>query len=149
MSTEEGNGGKKMTAKEYLSQYTDCLAEIETLTEEVMRLRSLAMKVTVAFDSDGSAAGTRSTDKLERCVDKILESETRMNARINDLSAIRQDVFDTIMKVQDGRLRTLLLMRYISGTSFEGIAAKMGYTYKHTVNNLHPEALQEVEKIIS
>lgn len=137
-----------MTAKEYLSQYLDYLAEIETLSEEVIRLRSLAMKVTVAFESDGSVAGTRSTDKLERCVDRIMESESRLNARINELSSIRQSVFDTIMKVHDGKLRTLLLMRYIGGNPFESIASKMGYTYNHVTKNIHPEALQEVEKIL-
>lgn len=137
-----------MTAKEFLSQYTDCLAEIETLSEEVVRLRSLAMKVTVAFESDGSAAGSRSTDKLERCVDKIMEAEEKMNGRISELSSIRQTVFDTIMLVPDGKLRTLLLMRYISGKPFEGIATKMGYTYNHIVKNIHPEALQEVDRIL-
>lgn len=137
-----------MTAKEFLSQYTECLAEIETLTEEVMRLRSLATKVTVAFDSDGSAAGSRSHDKLERCVDKIMEAEVRLNDRINDLSDVRRQVFDTIMQVPDGKMRTLLLMRYISGTPFEGIAAKMGYTYNHLVKNIHPEALHEIDKIL-
>lgn len=137
-----------MTAKEYLSQYTEYLAEIETLTEEVMRLRSLAMKVTVAFESDGSAAGSRCNDKMERCVDKIIETEEKLNRRINALSEIRQGVFDVIMKVPDGKLRTLLLMRYVSGQPFEGIASKMGYTYNHVTKNIHPEALQKVEEIL-
>lgn len=137
-----------MTAKEYLSQYTDALAEIETLTDEVQRLRSLATKVTVAFDSDGSAAGTRSNDKLERCVDKIIEAEERLNDRVSELTVIRRSVYDSVMQVRDGKLRTLLLMRYIAGNPFESIAAKMGYTYNHIVKNIHPEALTEIDRII-
>ena len=135
-----------MTAKEYLNQYHDALVEIETLTEEVQRLRSLAEKITVAFDSDGSAPGTRKTDKIEECVERIMESEEKIKARAEELAKIRQEVYDTIVKVQDSKLRTLLLMRYIGNKSFESIAYTMHYTYKHITHNLHPEALEEIEK---
>ena len=137
-----------MTAKEYLNQYHDALFEIETLTEEVQRLRSLAEKITVAFDSDGGAPGTRRTDKLEECVEKIMESEEKIQARADELARIRQEVYDTIIKVHDSKLRTLLLMRYIGNSTFETIAYTMNYSYKHITHNLHPEALEEIEKLL-
>ena len=137
-----------MTAKEYLNQYHDALVEIETLTEEVQRLRSLAEKITVAFDSDGSAPGTRKTDKIEECVERIMESEEKIKARAEELAKIRQEVYDTIAKVQDSKLRTLLFMRYIGNKSFENISITMGYTYNHILKNIHPQALMEVSKIL-
>lgn len=138
-----------MTAKEYLNQYIDAQNEIEALTEEVQRLRSLAEKMTVAFDSTGAASGTKSSDKIAVCVEKIIESEDKIKERASNLASLRDEIYNTICSVKDGKLRTLLVMRYISGKSFEAIAASMAYTYKHITHNLHPLALEEIEKIIS
>ena len=138
-----------MTAKEYLSQYINAQEELETLTEEVMRLRSLATKVTVAFESDGSTQASRSsTSKIEACVDRIMETEEKIQIRAGELAEIRNQVYQTIMMVDDSKLRTLLLMRYIGGKSFETIACGMHFTYNHLLKNLHPQALAEVDKIL-
>jgi hypothetical protein len=137
-----------MTAREYLSQYISAQAEIETLTEEILRIRSLAEKVTVAFDSTGGSSGTPNQSKIEVCVDKILETEDKIRTRTAELGEIRDRVYETIKSVQDSRLRVILMKRYIGNESFEKISTETGYTYNHIVRALHPEALAEVEKIL-
>lgn len=137
-----------MTAKDYLSQYTTAGGEIEALIDELQRIRSLAEKTTMSFDSDGGAAGTRNTDKLPEAVEKIIEIEQEIAKRVGDLAFLRIEIYNVICKVQDGKSRVLLMKKYIGNESFERISTEMGYTYKHVTHNLHPAALAEIEKII-
>ena len=137
-----------MTAKDYLSQYTTAGGEIEALIDELQRIRSLAEKTTMSFDSDGGAAGTRNTEKLPEAVEKIMEIEEEIGKRVVSLAFLRIDIYNTICKVEDSKSRVLLMKRYICGESFERIATEMGYTYNHIVKNIHPAALAEVDEII-
>lgn len=139
----------EISAKEYLSQYTDAKQEIEVLTEEVQKLRSLATKVTVSFNSDGGASGSRDPDKLAVCIEKIVDTENQIRERVQQLTIIRQEVYTTISKVKDSKLRNFLLMRYINDQSFETISVNLHYSYNHIVKNLHPQALAEVENILN
>lgn len=138
-----------MTAKEFLSQYITAGGEIEALIEERQRLRSLAEKTTMGFDYDGSAPGTRSPDKIPEAVEKIMEIEEEIGKRVAALATLRIEIYSTICKVPDGKLRVILLKRYIGNESFERIAMDMAYTYNYIIRVLHPEALAEVEKVIS
>lgn len=137
-----------MTAKEFLSQYGEAQAEIEALTDELTRTRSLAEKITVAFGSDGGCSGTVNTDKIPECVEKIMETEEKIHQRTLELAEIRDSVYNTISQVPDSKLRNFLVMRYIGGESFESISCKLGYTYNHIVKNLHPQGLEEINKIL-
>jgi hypothetical protein len=138
-----------VTAKEFLSQYITAGGEIEALIEERQRLRSLAEKTTMGFDNDGSAPGTRSPDKIPEAVEKIMEIEEEIGKRVAALATLRIEIYSAICKVPDGKLRVILLKRYIGNESFERIAMDMAYTYNHIIRVLHPEALAEVEKVIS
>ena len=138
----------KLTAKDYLSQYTTAGGEIEALIEELQRLRSLSEKTTMSFENDGSAPGTRKTDKLPEAVEKIMDIEEEIGKRVATLAVLRIDIYNTICRVPDGKSRVLLLKRYIGNMPFERIATEMNYTYNHIVKNLHPEALAEIERIM-
>ena len=138
-----------MTAKEFLSQYVTAGGEIEALIEETQRLRSLAEKTTISFENDGGSSGSVNVNKIPDAVSKIMEIEADIGKRVADLAFLRIDVYNTICKVQDGKLRVILLKRYIGNEQFERIAMDMGYTYNHICKNLHPQALEEVEKLIS
>lgn len=137
-----------MTAKDFLSQYISAGGEIEALIDELQRLRSLAEKTTMTFESGGGSSGTRNTDKLPEAVEKIMEIEKEIGKRVAALAYLRIDIYNTICRVQDGKSRVLLMKRYIGNESFEKIAMEMGYTYNHIVKNLHPEALAAAEKVI-
>lgn len=138
-----------MTAKEYLSQYFGAGGEIEALIEELQRLRSLSEKTTMSFESDGGAPGTRNSDKIPEAVEKIMEIEEEIGKRCASLAIMRINIYSTICKVPDSKSRVVLLKRYIGNEPFERIAMEMGFTYSHIVKNLHPQALEYVEKQIS
>jgi len=135
-----------MTAKEYLSQYIAAGEEIKALCYELERVKSISEKVTVSFESDGGVSGSVNVNKIPEAVEKIMEIERDIGERVTNLAFLRIDIYNTICRVQDGKLRVILLKRYIGNESFERIAYDMGYTYKHITHNLHPSALEEVEK---
>ena len=143
-----------MTAKEFLSQYGNTASEIETLIEQIQSQREIAEKITVAFESDGSASGSRKTDKIESCVAKIIDLEDEIIRRSGELADIRRDVFRVISEVGDSKLRTLLIMRYIGGKPFSKIADAMrnssgeAYNEHHIAHRMHDRALTEVQKIL-
>jgi hypothetical protein len=138
-----------MTAKEYLSQYTAAASEIEALIDEKQRLRSLAEKKTISFESDGGASGSVNADKIPAAVEKIIEIEKEIGERIVELATLRIEIYTTICKVKDGKHRVLLLKRYIGNESFERISNDIGFTYNHIIRVIHPEALADIEKILA
>lgn len=137
-----------MTSKEFLSQYVSAGGEIEALIEERQRLRSLAEKTTMGFENDGGAPTSRNADKIPEAVEKIMEIEEEIGKRVASLATIRIKIYSTICKVPDGKLRVILLKRYIGNESFERIAMETNFTYNHIVKNLHPQGLDEVDKIL-
>lgn len=143
-----------MTAKEFLSQYGNTKAEIETLIEQIQAQRELAEKITVSFENDGSASGSRTTDKIETCVAKIIDLEDEIIRRSWELADIRRDVFNVVSDVNDSKLRTLLILHYIGGKPFSKIAEVMHnssgepYNEHHVSHRMHDRALTEVQKIL-
>lgn len=142
-----------MTAKEFLSQYGNTKAEIETLFEQIVEQRELSEKITVTFENDGSTHTNRK-NRIETCVDEILMLEDEFIRRSSELAAIRRDVFNVISEVKDSKLRALLTMRYLGCQPFRVIASKLkntsGETYDehHIAHRMHDKALTEVQKIL-
>lgn len=137
-----------MTAKEYLSQYITAGEEIKALCYELERVKSISEKVTVSFESDGGASGSVNVNKIPEAVEKIMEIERDIGERVTNLAFLRIDIYNTICRVPDGKLRVILLKRYIGNESFERIAMDTNFTYNHIVKNLHPQGLDEVDKIM-
>ena len=137
-----------MTAKEYLSQYIAACEEIKALCYELERVKSISEKVTVSFESDGGTSGSVNVNKIPEAVEKIMEIERDIGERVSNLAFLRIDIYNTICRVPNGKLRVILLKRYIGNESFERIAMDTNFTYNHIVKNLHPQGLDEVDKIL-
>ena len=134
-----------MTAKEYLSRYRRLSAYIDCKLDEIEQLRSIATRLTptAMFDRSGNVS-----DKVGRTVAKIVDLEREIDGEVDELVKLREEITETISKINDARLKTLLTMRYINGYKWEKIALNMHYSYSSLTYYLHPRALQEVEKIL-
>lgn len=134
-----------MTAKEYLSRYlesTEALRERERiLREEWSRISKLTASLTGMPRGNG---GTDWSDKMNALIDE----ERELHAEEMRLTEIKAGILKTINAVPDGSLRTLLTLRYIGGKSLNATAREMHYEYGY-VRQLHPKALEAVEKILS
>lgn len=134
-----------MTAKEFLSLYKSTEQELAEMDEKIMRLKSKAEKVTPTYGGIGGASGGMNSDKIPTYVCLIMDEEARTQDHRNEINQIRADVEHAIYAVSDGTARTLLIMRYISGRTWEQIAVSMHYSYVHVVHRLHPVALELVK----
>ncbi len=134
-----------MIAKEYLLRYRRLNNYIDCKLDQVEQLRELATRLspTAMFDKNGNVS-----DKVGRTVAKIVDMERKIDQNIDELIITRDEIVETISRIPDTDIRTVLEYRYINGLSWRRIAAKMHYTEKHVTGYLHRKALHEVEKLI-
>ena len=78
---------------------------------------------------------------------QITELQRTLYKDLIKLIESRNEVLTRIYKIQDSKLRLLLVKRYICGDTWGKISADMNYSYVHVAHRLHKKALEELEKI--
>ena len=129
--------------KAYLERYKEANQEIDRLCEELSRWRALATKITPVLSQE-PAGGHEGENQIELAVKKIIALEGQINAKIDDLLKIKQQVEKAIQTVQDGTLREVLIQRYILGKKWEQIADGMNYDYRWVLR-LYGKALTQIK----
>lgn len=130
MTTEE--------VKTWLRSYGYLKNEAERLEEELACWRSKAEQMT--RELSGMPSGSGGGDKLPTCVEKILELERELNAKLSKMVEQRKEIERAIEALPD-KQKQLLRYRYIDGMKWERIAEKMNRTTRW-VEILHGRALQ-------
>lgn len=133
-----------MTAKEYLQQYIDLKNEIRSKQEQIKELEELAANVAPSLNTSGS--GTVS-DKVGINSAKIVDIVYEVNEKLISLIEMREEIVSRIDRLDNSKLRLLLVKRYICGDTWEKIAVDMNYSYVHIVHRLHPQALAAFAKL--
>ena len=130
-----------MTIKQWLSRARVCDREITVLMKAMERERGRILSITAQLDGD-MVTHTADPHKF----DSYVELMDSINQRIDALYAIKNEVKDLIERVEDDRLREILLLRYVSLMTLEEIAVSMSYSYVH-VCRLHGDALVAADAI--
>lgn len=139
-------GGEKLKVKEELQKIMLYDAKINSKLDDLLRLKSLATKVTAAMDGE-VVARTRSGDTMCDTVTKIIEMQEEINGLI-DLYADRKAYFSRIIdSLRNPMQIRVLYAYYYSGKSFQRIANELGYT-RRNIGYIHEDAIAAVEKII-
>ena len=125
----------------YLSRYRCLNQRIDSLLEEQYRWKCLAMKVTQNFSP--TPGGGESGSPIERPMDKVDELERKITQAIDELADIRMEIEAVLGQLEDDTLRKLMEYRYIDGLTWEQVAEKMHYSWRHTCR-LHGEALAKI-----
>ncbi|MBC8546103.1 hypothetical protein H8711_04030 [Clostridiaceae bacterium NSJ-31] len=128
--------------KQYLLQYRNNESEISRTIEELTRWESRARRVTSGW-SDLSSGTSNQGDRIQMCVEKIIEMQNKLAEQIDRGVALREDIEKAIGAVADDRLRLLLRYRYIDGYTWERIAVEMHYSWRQVVR-MHGKALEEM-----
>ena len=131
-----------MTAKAWLKRGWQLDREINSLLRTKEETRAWLMSVTASYTGE-PVNGTRDPHRYDR----LAELDERIDRRIDQLVAVKQEIMDAIAQVEDSRYRTLLTERYMEFRTWEQIAVDMNYSYMHTCR-LHGEALRELEKVL-
>ena len=130
------------TAKQYLNRVRRIDKEIEALLRLVQRTRESLETVTQNYDSDG-AQSTKNPHKYDR----LVELESLVDEKIDQQIALKAEILNTIMQLEDRRQRLVLMEYYVEMKTFEQVAVDIHYSWRQ-IMNIHARALKEVQKII-
>ena len=131
-----------MTAKEYLRRAYKLNEEIDQLEAAKHKMFSRITSITPKYNGD-TVSGTKDPHKY----DAYAQFAAEIGNRVDELVSIKSDILNTIKKVEDAKLRTLLIARYINFMTFEGIAVMMNYDWRH-VMRLHSAALKAIDEVL-
>ena len=135
-----------MNAKEYLNQAYRMEQRVQSKLEQIEDLRSLASHVTSSIGSE-PVVHTRNNTAMQDTVIRIMEAEQELNAEIDELVEIKQDIKRTIDMVPDVTLRLVLEKRNLCFQKWEQIAFEMYYSLR-SVQEKHREAVRIVQEIL-
>lgn len=134
-----------MTAKEYLWRVRDAALELERLEQEYEQARNDIMHLKgIAYDGDRVSGGK--IGDLSDAIATLERYAERVNAKWDELIALRQEAEAHIDALRDGRYREVLKRRYLRGQSLERIAVDLCFDYRW-VKRLHGRALVEFQKL--
>lgn len=135
-----------MTAKEYLRQYVQIEREIGRLLEERQRWIDLATRITPAY-SDAPKGGQSGNGKIPAAVERIAEQEEKIDAKIAELVGLQREIERLLNEVKNPDYRLLLELRYLQEMTWEQIAERMHYSWRHIVR-LHGKALLQMQDVM-
>jgi DNA-directed RNA polymerase specialized sigma subunit len=127
--------------KAYLQKYRAADDEINDLLHEKERIMSRLTRMTSCLS--GMPHGGGESDKMTDGVAKVIELDAEIDSKVDALCDLRREVCANIGTVGDATLRRVLMLRYISGKTWEQIAVSMSYSYMQ-VCRLHGKALSEI-----
>jgi DNA-directed RNA polymerase specialized sigma subunit len=127
----------------YLKRYITLDREIDRKLEEVGRLRSKLTRITQVLTAEPRGGGTI-YGKTEEILAKIVDLEKEIDADVDRLIYIRDNIKAIIEAVEDDRERLLLQYRYLDGRTFEEIAVQMHYSWRQ-IHRLHSRALTNLK----
>ncbi len=131
-----------MTTKEYLQQYRNAEDDINIKLDQIHQFRELATKTTQTLTED-NVQSSGSEDKVSAIVSKIVDMEREVDAEIDELHDIKNQVEGVISAVPNAKQRAVLTRRYINGYTWERIAVDLDISYQW-VCELHGRALQKI-----
>lgn len=128
-----------MTTKEWLSRATNIDREIGRLLRERRAAWDRAVSITSRLNST-CVSGTKDPHRY----DAVVEYEDMIDAKVDELYAVKQEILSAINNIQDGTLRALLTERYMRGKKWEQIAIDLNYSWRQIIR-LHGQALLEIK----
>ena len=136
-----------MTAKEYLRRIRDAESDLRSAEMEYQRARDDVMNLK-AIEYDKDKVSNSHIGDLSDAIAALEKYAERVNAKWDELIAMREEAKERIGEVADGRYREVLTRRYLQGESWEYIAVGMGYSFRQ-ITRLHGGALRAIAEKMS
>lgn len=130
-----------MDIKAWLNRGFRLEREVRRLTDE--RARAYA-RIFSCAPADGERVQTSRSNVTEEKYAQYLEYDARLNERIDELYAVKSEILEAILTVENNTLREVLIARYINFQRWEEIADSMGYVVRHVLR-LHGRALNKLK----
>lgn len=136
-----------MKAKQYLRQVRRLDNTINAKIEQIETLRAMSTNITQTLNPD-RVQESRSTDKTEKLIIKIVDLEREITDDIDALIDLKREIMHKIDAVQDDNYKLLLTLRYINFKTWEQIAVEMSYECSW-VHRLHSKALIAFDELLA
>lgn len=133
-----------MTAKEYLRRVRDAESDLRSAEMDYQRARDDVMNLK-AIEYDKDKVNNSHIGDLSDAIAALEKYAERVNAKGDELIAMREEAKERIGEIADGRYREVLHRRYLQGESWEYIAVGMGYSFRQVLR-IHGEALAAFSK---
>ncbi len=128
--------------KDYLSQAQKIDMRINSKLEQLESLNRLAERVTAVAGND-MPHSSPDVHRFEKTLASIADTENTINASIDKLLELKQDIAKTIETVHDPRYKAVLEMKYLNFMTWEKIGEQLGCDPRHA-RRLLEQALKQV-----
>ena len=139
-------GRENLKAQEELEKILTEEALIESKIEELIRLDSLAKKMTAALNGE-TVSGSKNLDPMGT----VIANKEKLFCEIMRLQEVNEKRKEYLAGIIDGLKKPVFIKilygRYFNGKSLNMIAIEEGYCYRN-ICYIHGNALQAVEKIM-
>ncbi len=136
-----------MDVKKLLASHKEIDDRINLYLEEIAQLRTLAEKCTLRISGEPfSGAKGLHSDKVGQNAAKIADLEIRIDAEIDKLVDLKEQIMDMVSQLKDPTERAVIERRYILHETTETVADKTGYTPRH-IRRVLNSALQHLEEL--
>ena len=132
-----------LDAKTFLNKARTINMEIDSKLKQTQGLRHLVTNITATL-SDMPGSPSRTTDKMERIIVRIVDMEHKIDEDIDALVDLKDKIQSVINSLDDAEYRGLLTERYINFEDWEKIALTMHYSIRN-IHLMHGRALQLVQ----
>lgn len=138
--------GKMKEAKEYLGRMKHLNKMINRKEDRAAALYALALKTTPTL-SDTGAMGGGNQDKMSNAMDKYLDLKKEINADIDRLIDMQDEVYALLWQIKNQDYYDVLEKHYLQYKTFAQIGAEMERSVRWAIE-LHGRALEVFDKLM-
>lgn len=131
--------------KKWLNRAYSIDKEIKVLKAELKKANLAA--TSLATQRIEEKVQTSKVNNADYAILKCIEYSEQITKKLGELYATKIEICEVIFRVDNGKLRELLQMRYLLFMPWEKIAKKLGYAERN-IHYLHNKALMEVKDFI-
>lgn len=135
-----------MNALEELEQILINEAMVEEKSESLIRLISLAEKVTAAMNGE-TVSGSKDPDKMGNNLAKKEKLKRELEKAQDEFERHRDFMSGVVDRLKNRFHIKILYGLFFNGKELKDVANEIGYSYRHT-QDLRDIAVQEVQKIL-
>ena len=132
-----------MTPKEYLKQAYRLDQKINSDIAEAARLREMASSVGSPGFEEHYNPNRPTEASFVRCLERVWELEQKINAEIDKLVDLKEQIRTVIDKVENPDEQMVLRYRYIHNWTWEQIGDTL-YADESSIRRWHSRALQQI-----
>ena len=135
-----------MNAEAYLQQISDAEEKVQKLESRLFHLRMLATDN--ARHMNGPVGhGQGNPDKTGTLVAEIADTERELEEARSAAALIREEVGRVICRIEDEKVQTVMMKRYIQGMKWDEIVEDMRYS-EQWIFKLRTKGIEEIGRLI-